>query len=246
MSHSWQCPYCSHYSVISDDIKSLGGLNFDNNNKLGRLQVTVESITCTNPNCKEFTIEARLNETESYRLSPTVGRRLETWKLRPKSLAKPLPDYIPQAIKEDYAEACLIVGLSPKASATLARRCLQGMIRDFWEVKERNLFKEIEAIKSKIDPDVWEAIDAVRQIGNIGAHMEKDIDVIVEVDENEAGSLIKLIEMLIEEWYINDYVRKQRLIGIKQLGQDKIIQKKTKLESNSNKNLGSLSDYIAK
>ena len=34
---------------------------------------------------------------------------------------------IPQ-LMDDYEEACAIVNLSPKASATLSRRCLQGMI----------------------------------------------------------------------------------------------------------------------
>ena len=49
----------------------------------------------------------------------------------PESDAKPQPEFIPEAIRQDYREACRIRDLSPKASATLARRCLQGMIRDF-------------------------------------------------------------------------------------------------------------------
>jgi hypothetical protein len=49
----------------------------------------------------------------------------------------PLPDYIPEQIKDDYYEACSILNLSPKASATLARRCLQGMIRDFWGITKK-------------------------------------------------------------------------------------------------------------
>ena len=32
---------------------------------------------------------------------------------------------------------------------------------------------------------MWQAIDAVRSIGNIGAHMEKDINLIVDVDPEE-------------------------------------------------------------
>lgn len=167
MSKSWKCPYCSQYSVLSTAIRSSNGLVFNNNNKIGALQVTVESTTCTNPDCREFTIEAHLNKTENYRYLQfdMLGEKLKTWKLKPQSLAKPLPNYIPQAIREDYEEACLIVSLSPKASATLSRRCLQGMIRNFWEVKGDTLFKEIEAIKSKVEPDVWEAIEAVRKEG---------------------------------------------------------------------------------
>jgi hypothetical protein len=44
-----------------------------------------------------------------------------------------------------------------------------------------------------------EAIDIVRNIGNIGAHMEADINVIVDVDPDEAQTLIELIETLFLE-----------------------------------------------
>ncbi|WP_083803471.1 DUF4145 domain-containing protein [Sagittula stellata] len=59
----------------------------------------------------------------------------------------PEPSFIPTPIIEDYTEACRISLLSPKASATLSRRCLQGMIRDFCGIKEKNLFNEIEKLK---------------------------------------------------------------------------------------------------
>jgi Domain of unknown function (DUF4145) len=31
------------------------------------------------------------------------------------------------------------------------------------------------ALEEKVDPQTWDAIDSVRKIGNIGAHMEADI-----------------------------------------------------------------------
>ena len=43
-----------------------------------------------------------------------------------------------------------------------------------------------------------DAIDAVRKIGNIGAHMERDINLIVDIDPNEAAILIGLIELLFQ------------------------------------------------
>ncbi len=222
MSQSWQCPYCKHHSTVGRSNTSNHVNDFYNSNKHDkRLRIDVDTVVCPNPNCKEYTIDVEL------RFYDTVDL-IHSWKLKPQSSAKPLPDYIPQAIEEDYEEACLILNLSPKASATLARRCLQGMIRDFWNVKPQNLFQEIESIKDKVEPDTWAAIDVVRKVGNIGAHMEKDINQIVEVDENEAGLLIGLIEMLIEEWYIIRYERQQRLAQIKQLGQDKDVQRKMK------------------
>ena len=88
------------------------------------------------------------------------------------------------------------------------------MIRDFFTVKGRTLFDEINSIKDNVDPLTWEAIDAVRSIGNIGAHMEKDINIIIDVDQSEAALLIGLIESLIQDWYITRFDRQQRLKSI--------------------------------
>jgi hypothetical protein len=88
------------------------------------------------------------------------------------------------------------------------------MIRDFWGISKPRLVEEIDAIKGKVDPDTWAAIDAVRKIGNIGAHMEKDINVIVDVDPEEAQKLIELIELLVKDWYITRHQRKERLKAI--------------------------------
>jgi hypothetical protein len=40
--------------------------------------------------------------------------------------------------------------------------------------------------------------------------MEQDINLIIDVDPEEAQKLIELIEMLIEEWYIARRKRKER------------------------------------
>src|SRR5690625_1985363 len=65
----------------------------------------------------------------------------------PSSLAKQFPDYVPESIRNDYEESYKIVDLSPKASATLSRRCLQGMIRDYWEVtNQRTLYEDRKSV----------------------------------------------------------------------------------------------------
>lgn len=128
-----------------------------------------------------------------------------------------LPDYVPVAIRSDYIEAVSIAEASPKASATLSRRCLQGMIHDFWGIKEKNLNAEISSLKSKVPSAQWSAIDALRKIGNIGAHMEKDINLIVDVEPNEAKSLIKLIELLIDKWYIARHDEELLLLDITEM-----------------------------
>jgi hypothetical protein len=175
----------------------------------------IELYKC--PSCEEVTITA-----SGY------GSRVKDIfvPIFPISLAKQFPDYIPDGIRKDYEEACAIVNLSPKASATLSRRCLQGMIRDYWGITDSSLYKEIDGLKSKIDPSLWKVIDSLRQLGNIGAHMEKDINTIVDIDSGEAQQLINLIEMLIKEWYINRYEREQLFSSILDTNSDKQAQRK--------------------
>ncbi len=205
---SWTCPYCNQVATIQDDNRSSDTHRFDNGNKHGGLGLYSFVVVCPNSKCKEFTIVARLYKTSGTSL---VGNALLSWKLKPQSSAKPFPDYIPKAILQDYEEACLIQDLSPKASATLSRRCLQGMIRDFWKISLKRLIDEINALEGKVDSATWEAIDAVRSIGNIGAHMEKDINIIIDVEPEEASMLIGLIEVLLEEWYVRKHEREQHM-----------------------------------
>lgn len=145
----------------------------------------------------------------------------------PDSHAKQYPDYIPQAIRDDYEEACKIVELSPKASATLSRRCLQGMIRDFWGITpKKNLAQEIDAITQQVAPQIKEVLHSVRQLGNIGAHMEQDVNLIVDIDANEATQLIKLIELLMKNWYIDRNDNEKLIDDIVSLNVNKQEQRK--------------------
>jgi len=48
--------------------------------------------------------------------------------------------------------------------------------------------------------------------------MEKDINLIIEIDADEAQMLTELIETLFEEWYVARAVREKRFEGIKALG----------------------------
>lgn len=58
----------------------------------------------------------------------------------------PCPNEVPTSIAEDYKEACLVIGDSPKASAALSRRCLQNVLRQAAKVKPGDLYDEIQAV----------------------------------------------------------------------------------------------------
>ena len=224
MANSWLCPYCNHYATITEKDKHGSLTSIASNSKYGALAFSFGAIVCPNPQCREITLTTTLSafksrEGEDAEASFPARR----WNLLPAANVKVFPEYVPAQILADYREACLIKDLSAKASATLARRCLQGIIRDFWNVKPGRLVDEIEAIRERVDPTTWEAIDAIRKIGNIGAHMEKDINVIIDVDPDEAGLLIGLIETLIMDWYIARHERAERVAKVVAAAQSKKV-----------------------
>lgn len=220
----FQCPYCSMIMPISNDTykKQLTSFDCAGGGYYGTKEFVPDDSCISNeffkcPNCGQYTIRAI-----------GVGKSVKDVlvNIRPLSSAKQFPDYVPIAIRQDYAEACAIVSLSPKSSATLSRRCLQGMIRDFWNIKESNLAKAIEKLESKIPVQQWKVIDGVRRIGNIGAHMEKDINLIIDIDPDEAKKLIKLIEHLIDQWYINRHEQECLYADIIGIDETKQLERK--------------------
>lgn len=216
MAYNWRCPFCGNNSTITNQNTSGRSLEFNDGNKFDcQMIVIMTSIVCPNPECKEIVLKARFGKAVIAAGGYRLNELIDSWVLRPSSLALNFPDYVPSPIRQDYEEACKIRDLSPKASATLSRRCLQGIIRDFKGIVKKRLVDEIDALKDDIDIDTWAAIDAVRQIGNIGAHMEKDINEIIEVDPEEAQLLIELIETLIKDWYIARNKRQEHLARIK-------------------------------
>jgi hypothetical protein len=224
---SWTCPYCNQVATITDSNRSYASHKFSNENRDGGLAIWTSVIVCPNQSCREYKIIAQLYKTRiSGGALELYGDPIDGWELKPRSAAKPFPSYIPQPILDDYHEACLIANDSPKASATLSRRCLQGMIRDFWKISKPKLVNEIKDLEGKIDSTTWKAIDSVRSVGNIGAHMEADINLIVDVDPGEANLLIGLIEFLLKDWYVARHDREEHMQKVIDLAKLKADAKK--------------------
>lgn len=228
---SWECPHCKRMTTINThNIHLCNNFLQDINADRGAgYNVQTKNLICPNFQCKNISVYVsvyRAREIYSNSSHKIINEQfLFGDRFYPDKNIKQYPDYIPEPIRKDYEEACRISSLSPKASATLARRCIQGILRDFWKVKPDNLIKEIEQIKDKVDIQTFEAIDSVRKIGNIGAHMEKDINVIIDVDENEAEILISLLDILFQNWYIEKHNREEQLKRIKEIADTKNQQK---------------------
>lgn len=221
---SYTCPFCERPTTVSSADHASKTLAFLVRGS--RHQLEALYVVCPNPACKKYTLEVTLYQPKDDQGMFFGWDAVKNWRLVPESYAHVFPDYVPQGVRNDYTEACAILGLSPKASATLSRRCLQGMIRDFWGVSKRSLKDEIEAIQGLVDQLTWKAIDGVRTMGNIGAHMEKDIDLIIDVEPEEAGRLIWLIELLIKDWYVT---RNEKEESLRQIDETSAAKKNARM-----------------
>jgi hypothetical protein len=228
---NWTCPFCDRDTVLTDQLITTEEEVFVIKNKHGNQKTKLQFLACPNVECQEFTLKLFVGKATIASHNWVFVGTPKAYSIIPSSFAKSFPDYVPLAVRHDYQEACAIQALSPKASATLARRCLQGMIRDFWEIKDERLADAINTLQSKVDPLTWKAIDAVRNVGNIGAHMEKDINLIVDVEPDEAEQLVGLIELLIKDWYLVRHEREQRLTAIVAIGDAKRQARKAKPEA---------------
>lgn len=227
--NSFHCPFCNIDMPITSDThavhypsfeSSIGTYLSNNSRKCYESSIAIDFFKC--PKCNNYSILA------SGYGSYTKGLSVP---LIPNSHAKQFPDYIPKAIRQDYEEAYSIVNLSPKASATLSRRCLQGMIRNFWGISKSRLVDEINDLQSLVPASQWKAIDSLRKIGNIGAHMESDINTIIDVDPDEAEKLLKLIELLMDKWYISRHDEEELLNDISGIATNKSKQKSSNSQS---------------
>jgi hypothetical protein len=214
------CKYCGHYSVLTDYTfkrSDVGQLECAD----GNTRIWIYQFVCQNSECRKTDLFAVRVAIKYVNNEAKLDGELQKWRLLPASTAKPQPDYIPSPILQDYQEACAILSLSPKASATLSRRCLQGMVRHFFGATGPTLKAELDSVKDKMDPRTWDAIQVFREIGNVGAHMEKDVNVIVDVDPDEASLLIELTEQLFEDWYVDREEKTSRLKKAKELAEQK-------------------------
>lgn len=216
---TYTCPYCGLPQAFE------GSYNFKdtfyNNSQFVvdhdyETRFRIYTVRCTNKKCQGICVVG-INEYDGHQVD-----------IMPQHVFRRFPEYIPQAIRADYEEACQIITLSPKAAATLLRRCLQGMIRDFHGIKKGRLIDEIAELQGHIPPFQWNAIDSLRKLGNIGAHMEKDVNLIIDIEIEEAIRLLQLVEMLVEQWYINRHDQEELCARITATADSKEAQRQAR------------------
>lgn len=183
------CPHCklpNRFEGVFELVNS--GLREFEDTKLiyGLSNKTMNLSSCRCTQCGEIVLF--LNENMIYPLGAK----------RPSA-----PQEVPEDIAKDFNEACLVEHLSKKASAALARRCLQNMLHERG-IKKRNLSKEIDEAIKTLPPHLKEAIDAIRVIGNFAAHPTKltNTGIIVEVEDGETEWILNVLEQLFNFYYV--------------------------------------------
>lgn len=227
---NWACPSCNVKTTITSSNFASNAFRLDCDVTPDEKSVIVDGylVQCPNAECDEQYVLIEAHHATTQKTGN--GTRFHANRTRPVGIASvvyypttpvPLSSHVPKYVQKDYSEAYLIRTFSPKASATLARRALQGMIRDFWAISKPTLHAELTAIKDKCDGDLYGAMMGLKSIGNIGAHPERDVNQIVDVDPGEPEALLNLIHLLDQEWYVVRAERQRRIEQVKSIASDK-------------------------
>ena len=135
----------------------------------------------------------------------------------------PVRDEVPESFRADYTEACNVLEISPKASAALSRRVLQGILSDIG-YSSHNLVDQIKRVLAETNPqnilpsNVHSTIDAIRNFGNFAAHPMTDQTTlqIIDVEPQEAEWCLEIIEALFEHYYVGPAQNAKRLTALNQ------------------------------
>lgn len=179
-----KCPHCLVVNRFEEVYETFNSNISQQNIRTKDKTLSLDICRCTN--CQEIIIFFG-----NRMLYPTGTQR------------PPCPEEIPENIKADYIEACLVEPYSKKSAAALARRCLQHILHD-QNIKKKNLNEEIDEAISKLPTYLGDDIDAIRHIGNFAAHpmKYKNTSEIVEVEDGEAEWALDVIEQLFDFYYM--------------------------------------------
>ena len=159
----------------------------------------------------------------------------EVWSIvYPSSPPPKVSSDVPEALRADYIEAHQVLPISPKASAALSRRVLQGILNG-QGYNQRNLYDQIQKVLAEEDPNkvlptgLRGLMQAVHRFGNFSAHQITDLTTlqIIDVDPEEAEWCLGIIDVLFDHYFVgpalnakmlSDLDQKLEQAGIKPIG----------------------------
>ena len=204
------CPHC--LTAIKVEWRSTQVFGLD---EPERDQYQIDWSTC--PKCERPIVrllEGQV-EQEDYQLG-TYGilhpNIIQT--IYPQSKSVYSSEFVSENLRDDFEEARKVLNISPKSSAALTRRILQDLLHNHYGIKEKNLSTEIKKFIELpgLPSHIIEAVDAVRQVGNLAAHPKKDTqtDSLVEVEKGEAEWLVEVIATLFDFTFVQPKILEKR------------------------------------
>tara|TARA_R100001224_G_scaffold90803_1_gene59988 strand:- start:227 stop:877 length:651 start_codon:yes stop_codon:yes gene_type:complete len=131
----------------------------------------------------------------------------------PNSTHQELPVDVPEHFRTDFSEASQVLDISPKASAALSRRLLEGILIENGAPSNKNLFQQIDdAISDGMPSYIAEQLDYIRQIGKFAAHSKSNraSGEVIDVDYEEAEAVLSIIDLLCDHYYVMPAKAKRR------------------------------------
>ena len=211
---TFQCPHCRSHFILYE------GKNFFSSRikmdiearKEDPLHVIIYHFICSNSDCKIPVIIFTVVDNEDRQLRKFVY---------PEHAHSDFVQSIPESLGGTYEKALALSVSDPKASARLANQCVQGMLRDVWNVTPGSLHEEIEQIRDMLDEDVLTSLDSVYNSDNIGRCLMTGTDGAVDCEEAEL--MLRLVELLGREWYLHRDRQRHKRAEIVALAQQRML-----------------------
>lgn len=177
------------------------------------------------PKCGEITLIVEKFTRKFVNKLPLTNSQ-EVVSILPLFSERPVNGSVPQIIADDYKQATKIFSLSRKASATLARRCLQATFRNkFPEMgKKPNLKQEIDWVikNGGLEEEINDVLHNLREAGNFGAHPSEDgLTEIYDLSQEDLEACFLLLDHLFDTFYVQPAKKKEKLAKMKNIPSSK-------------------------
>jgi hypothetical protein len=161
---------------------------------------------CSRPSCQKATIVHRVQE-EAYYQGEFQGHSRPTDEIiYPISQysREPLPEAVPEDLRNLYLEAASIERTSPNGTAFLARRILEQALRNHFKTKQKLAFLIDRFLDEENPPQrLHDLMTDIRQFGNIAGHPGQNTDGDwVDIDPSEAEYTLDVVSEVLDYIYV--------------------------------------------
>jgi Domain of unknown function (DUF4145) len=192
-----ECPHCGKgvgFEVHEDDSVYMPDVlpRSSSAGALKKIHYSMRTKHC--PLCQKLIID----------LWPPIGGRRQIYPKR--RIREPPAEVTNKEIRRDYTEADETAETSVRGAAALARRALQGALREQgFTHPSKKLYREIEVAEAspRLTAELVEKLQFLKDVGNDGAHPNYDYaGEIIDVQPNELEMLMETLGEFFDVFYV--------------------------------------------